>query len=440
MRKLFFLFFLIAISAWAGPAIAQEQIESFVVNININKDTSIEVTEEIDYSFGDLEKHGIYRDIPYKYKTDDGDQIIKLTVISVIDNSGTPYQFKISKQGNNQRIKIGDPDKTITGARKYIIKYRVKKVINYFDERAELYWNVTGNDWEVPIKQSKAEVQLPTQVAEELVKGKCYTGPFGSSDPCVSTRYKYSSENIVGGFVFVDDKLSEGNGVTVVVGFPRDILVEPSAIDELIDSIKNSWIALLPLLTLAVLIYLWRTKGRDPKGRGTIIAQFDPPDNLTPAEVGTIVDEKTHKKDISAEIIHLAIKGYLRITRIENDGLLFKKTDYLLEQLKDDSGLSNGYEKDLLNALFKEDNLSTTIKEIKKTLTKSNKISKDSPILNTLINIFEPDSIKDGSDQKEPKKKVVKLSSLENKFYKDLEQIEKKIYNSVVGKQYFLKS
>ena len=51
-------------------------------------------------------------------------------------------------------------------------------------------------------------------------------------------------------------------------------------------------------------------------GRGTVIAQFAAPDSLSPVEVGTIYDNKTHAKDVSAEIINLAIKGYIKINRV----------------------------------------------------------------------------------------------------------------------------
>jgi len=139
-----------------------------------------------------------------------------------------------------------------------------------------------------------------------------------------------------------------------------------------------------------LLFYLWYSRGRDPKGRGTIIAQFDAPDNLTPAEVGTIIDEKAHKRDISAEIINLAIKGYIKIKRIEVKGI-FKSVDYELFKLKDENSLANPFERELMTSLFK-------------------------------------------------KKIEIKLSSLKDKFYKDLKKVEKEIYESIVSKGYFLKN
>ena len=82
----------------------------------------------------------------------------------------------------------------------------------------------------------------------------------------------------------------------------------------------DNWIVVLPLIVLAVCLYLWYTRGRDPKGRGIIIANTIRR-NLTPAEVGTIVDEHAQNKDITAEIIYLATQGYLKIKQIEDHGL-----------------------------------------------------------------------------------------------------------------------
>lgn len=52
--------------------IVGEYIKSFDSKININKDGTINVKETVTYDFGELEKHGIYREIPFIKTNQDG--------------------------------------------------------------------------------------------------------------------------------------------------------------------------------------------------------------------------------------------------------------------------------------------------------------------------------------------------------------------------------
>jgi len=156
------------------------------------------------------------------------------------------------------------------------------------------------------------------------------------------------------------------------------------------ETLKDNWILVLPVIVFIVMFRLWWLKGRDPKGRGTIIAQYEAPDNLTPLEVGTIIDERADNKDISAEIINLAVKGYLKISKVENK-VFFKTDDYQLEKLKESNDLKEHFDKDLLSGIFKN-------------------------------------------------RKKIKLSDLKNEFYKTLNKINEEIYDILTTKGYFVKN
>ncbi len=130
-KKIFLIvfFFLIAL-----PASAEEIINNFDIKIEINQDASILVTETISYDFGDAKRHGIYRDIPFKYKARDGNFNLRLSDISVVDERGYDYNFTITNNGEYKRIKIGEADSYVTGNKQYKIQYKVERAINYFDE------------------------------------------------------------------------------------------------------------------------------------------------------------------------------------------------------------------------------------------------------------------------------------------------------------------
>ena len=305
-----------------APVLAVEKISNFDAVIKINQDASIDISEEIKYDFGNIQRHGIFRTIPIKYKARGGNYNLRISDIKVTDEKGELYNFQKSFPGKNIKIKIGDDDKFVTGEKTYIINYKIKRAINYFKNHDELYWNITGNEWPVEIKKASVSVILPKEVNNSNLQLKCFAGSYGSSAGCSGEKEEVIDGNKI---YFSQGKLSAGEGMTIVVGFPKDLITKPSKLELIWETLKDNWILFLPFITFTVLFYLWRTRGRDPAGRGTIIARFDAPDKLNPAEIGTIIDEKVHNKDITAEIINLAVKGYLKITCIKKDKLFLSQ-------------------------------------------------------------------------------------------------------------------
>jgi hypothetical protein len=117
----------------------------------------------------------------------------------------------------------------------------------------------------------------------------------------------------------------------VAVGFPKGIIsaYDLSKIDGQDKSSADliEWIILiaLPVLVFFIMFARWRKVGRDPKGKGVIVPQYDVPENLTPFEVSCIVNQKNSQGDISAEIVYLATQGYLKIRHVDNKILGFIK-------------------------------------------------------------------------------------------------------------------
>jgi len=413
-KFIFFFFFFFSSFFFINPVWAEEQVKDLSVNININEDSSINIEENILYDFGGLKKHGIYRTIPYKYNYKGSSFDLRLSNIKVYDEDGQSYNFKINNEGKYKKIKIGDADKLVEGVKKYIIRYKVKRAITYLDDYDEFYWNVIGNKWEVPILQSKATVFFQKKIKAEDLKIECFSGLLGSQKTCNSSRYNYDGE-FVKSVVFIDDKLNPGNSFTILLNFPKGFVDEPNKLISIIYFLKDNYVLLLPIFTFFFMLFLWFKKGKDPQGRKTIIAQFDAPDDLSPAEVGAIKDESVNQKDISAEIISLAVKGYLKIIRVDKKIMFFKNHDYLLLKKKDEDTLNKEHEKYLMKSLFKKSNL---IKE------------KDFEKIQNSISISEGMSLD----------RLIRLSDLKGDFYKDLEHLKTKIYNSLVEKKYFLKN
>jgi uncharacterized membrane protein len=383
------LFFLLFFALPSKGVFAQDKINSFDVEIRINKDSSFNVIENINYDFGTEPGHGIYRTIPVKYSARGGNYVLRVSEVSVADENGAPYNFTASMKGSNFEIRIGDADKYVAGVKTYIINYKIKRGLNFFGDHDELYWNVTGSGWESPISAVKAEIILPQGApAGPLIQAECFTGPEGFGEKNCS--YAPLSGNS-GGIIFMTTRsLGAGEGLTVVFGFPKDIVVKPSIISSISNTIKDNPILFLPLFIFLGMYLVWRKYGKDPEGRGTIIAQYEAPDNLTPLEVGTIIDERADNSDISAEIINLAVGGYLKIKRIKiKSGFLDDSEDYIFEKIKNGEDLQNNFDRYLMENLFSGG------------------------------------------------KKEAKLSDLKNSFYRKMEDIKDSAYDSVVAKGYF---
>ena len=364
-------------SGAAGSGASQsgrERITSYDVSILVKPDGELFVTEIIDYDFGAGERHGIFRNIPVRLRYDDThDRLYPLDVRSVTGSAGTPDQYELADVGGDKRIKIGDPDRTITGEHTYTIVYRVQGGLNGFAEHDELYWNAIGPEWGAPIEQATVSVVTPGPLTDVA----CFSGPERSVLPC---RQADAGDKEA---TFASDPLDPYQAFTVVVGFQKGFVPEPVPIlDERWSPTRafsatpatiGGTAALLAAVIAGATMLMWRT-GRDRRFVGSPVdvafgsdtgeeqpvkllereltpVELVPPDGLRPGQVGTLIDETASTLDVTATIVDLAVRGFLRIDEIPKKGL-FGKKDWELFELKDAQGLKN-YESMLLAALFK---------------------------------------------------------------------------------------
>ncbi|MCC7436807.1 DUF2207 domain-containing protein [Candidatus Nomurabacteria bacterium] len=339
MKKINLLITTIILGLFFLPAkVVAEVIKSFDSQIVVNLDSSISVKEIIVYDSEDLEKHGIFRDIR---DISSQNEKIDIKEISVFDEQGHNYQWQKQNIKEGIRLKIGDPSTTFNGEKTYIIQYTATNSVAHLEGKDEIYWNVTGNNWPFPIEKVSANVILPGVL--KPMESACYFGDIGSKEVC---SFENASLNW-------DHKLNPNEGVTVAVGFESGILEHYiSNANKNINLIKIIS-TIFPVIVFMFMLFRWYLYGRDPKGRDIIIPQYDIPDNLTPLEISAILNEKPKAKDISAEIIYLAVSGYIIIHQKEEKILgLIPNKEYELELIKDYSEIGNEFDKKILKALF----------------------------------------------------------------------------------------
>ncbi|NDG29440.1 DUF2207 domain-containing protein, partial [bacterium] len=314
---------------------------------NTDYQGTLKVVESIDLTFSD-NNHGILRAIPNTYK----DNSLDISDITVTSSTGAPSQFSESSSNGNTVLKIGDPNRTVTGKQNYTVSYTVSNVITFYDMHDEFYWDINGTEWLQSFEKVSMSLTLPTSVSLSTQnQSLCYTGVFGSTEKNCEITYNKETNTIISRTL---GTLQAGQSLTAIVGFEKGYFT-PVSIKE-----KLSGVAIIlaetfgiPLLLGGIAFSHWRTKGRDPKGRGVIIPQYEPPKGLLPAEVGAIVDFKVDQKDITATIIDLAIRGYIQIIETKVDKKIFKDTvNYTFKLTKfSTSGLSD-YETTILVGIF----------------------------------------------------------------------------------------
>lgn len=325
------------------------------VEVRLSTGETFTVTERILYDFGAEQRHGIFRLIPIRYgRGATPDFRIHLDVDSVTDERGASYGTKITREGSNLKIRIGDPDHTVTGRHEYRIIYRVRRGLLYFDDHDEIYWNATGIEWPVPIGHASARVILPPGTDASKAWFACYTGPFGSTLSECDARAGAGAVDITSRHA-----LGIREGLTLVVGLPKGILREPSRAGRILDRVGDAvspWM-MFPLAALLGMLHVWRTRGRDPAGADAIPVRYGPPEGLCPAEVGTILDERADMTDLTATILDLAVRGHLTIEETETAKFLFFSTkDYRLTRKEGPNQPLKRFESKFIEALFESGN------------------------------------------------------------------------------------
>src|SRR2546427_3762069 len=149
---------LAAARAVAGSSAAAQADEGWVItsfqsDINISSDSTLTVKEDLRVDFGTLQKHGIFRTIPLRYRYDDShDRYYKLEVVSVTDGARL-IAHSDSIDSDNYVLKIGNPSVLVSGVNRYVITYTVAGAMNSFSDHDELFWNVDGALW--PVSKQK---------------------------------------------------------------------------------------------------------------------------------------------------------------------------------------------------------------------------------------------------------------------------------------------
>ncbi len=382
---------LVVTASVAGTSVSAQVeshvIQSFDSQLEIQEDGTVDVQETIEYDFGSDQRHGIFREIPTLLQGDDGRYKIAVSDISVSDAFGEERPYEVNDTGESINIKIGDPDEKITGLQTYIIQYTLSGAMRYTDPIFdELYWNVTGDQWEVPITQTTATIRYPStiSVSDPALDAICFSGSHGST-----AQGQCSIDTVQHGYSYqTRSQLDAGENMTISIALPKGSIavLEPEKVISFWETEQGRFLQPI-LLTIAGILALgwylvlpiwlwihWLRFGRDPDIGPATTAWYDPPHGkngreLTPAETGALIDETVEFRDISSMIFDLAQREYLHIREEKTDGFFGiggKKTFSLIKmkEYQDDQTLQP-FERTFLSAVFKGSKTAVRIDSLK---------------------------------------------------------------------------
>jgi Predicted membrane protein (DUF2207) len=391
-----------------APAVlpSADKATRFQVDFVLNRDGSVEVTENITWQFPGDERHGIERLIKVRagyQEREDTYREYEMSDVSATSPSGAPDDVSVSQFGAYQRIRVGSPSETVSGVQSYVVKYTLANYVNSFPDHAEFYFNLIDPSNENDYANVSARVTGPAPID----RVECFYGELGSSTRCEGTAGATAT--------FTAPNAQRGQGVSILASLPRTAfdtlepdLREGGVSDE--GSVVTSEAAktlgvlgigagvTLPLLAAGLMGALVYTRGRDEqyagltpglkpglgqagevvKGRApTVAVQFTPPEGVQPGMLGTIVDESANTVDVAATVVDLAVRGFL--TMEETQSGVFGRTDWRLTRTSQDTDtVLHPYESALLTGIFStgdsvllsdlKNHFSTTLKSVQEAM------------------------------------------------------------------------
>jgi hypothetical protein len=242
-------------------------------------------------------RHGILRDLPVRSRHDGRiDRLYPVEALSVDASAGTPHQYRVTGEGDLLRIRVGDPDRSVSGRHAYTIVYQVRGALDGFPDHDELYWNAVGTQWRVPMVRASATVTAPVATSHLA----CHAGQPDAWRSCASSQVDGRTAT------FAATDLGPAEGLAVGVGFPTGVVPAPRPILQERWSLARAFAATPATLGMAGLLaallllgWLVTTVARDRRRRqlpgADASVEAEPPEGLRPAQASLLLDREVRR-------------------------------------------------------------------------------------------------------------------------------------------------
>jgi uncharacterized membrane protein YgcG len=301
----------------------------------------LHVIEHLTADFPAVDQnHGILRALPKSYAGHD----VNLRVKSVTNdlNAGLPYSKSTSN--GNLVLKIGDAGAYVHGAQTYIITYDLDNVTAKPAGYDGFFWDINGDNWSQTFAHVTARLHLAPdlQSAYQPSRNACFTGSRGSTASDCTIANTSADPGLI--TAQTTGPLAAGQTLTAQIGFAPDTFAayRITASQWLHWALLLFGLGILPLgITLWFALRRWWRYGRDPAGKGVIVPQYTPAKNVSVLEASAILNEGFRPTAISATLLDLAVRRFIKIYEVKQPGLFKAKTTYELELVKPPAGLKS---------------------------------------------------------------------------------------------------
>ncbi|MDR1767489.1 MAG: DUF2207 domain-containing protein [Propionibacteriaceae bacterium] len=352
----------------SAEAASGDKITRFDVLARVGDDGSVRVVETIDDYFA-KPGHGPYVYFTTRQSYDSlHDRLYGYSDISVTSPTGAPVDVEQSHTTTYVQLRIGDPDQKVSGTQTYVISYTMTGALNPRVEESgldELYWNVIGTGWTLPI----SNVTVTVESAHDVVKTACYYG-HAYTTACAS----HSSSG--GTATFAQPSLEAGNGLAIATGWPAGTFADAHPTIVEVDatqwsvaggSIYGVLASALAALAAGLGVFAVSKAGRDIQyasaapslapetGPGAATKREDvadgpvtatPPPGIPPRLLGALIRERVANEDVTSTIVDLCVRGYLHLRQGE------EVDDFALQRAKRDPGDLNQVDRRVYDLLL----------------------------------------------------------------------------------------
>ncbi|WP_433251031.1 DUF2207 domain-containing protein [Streptosporangium sp. CA-135522] len=272
-------------------------------------------------------------------------------------DDGSDRLYQIANLKGDGRLS-GDSITLTGGSGTATLEYDVKGAVTPLADVQELRWYAVGA-WSVPVTEAKVTVTGPAQ----LQNLSCFAGVLTSAIGCTTASPDHTGTTAE----FEQQDLGAGEVLTVVIGYPAGATKGGPILERrfelsnafTLNTVTGGALAGLLVLMLGGLGLLYWTRGRDARvvghESGSLNAvengHFAPPDGVRPGQIGTLMDEQADVVDVTATIVDLAVRGYIRID--EQPRQAYDSPDWMLVRLPGAPTASLlSYEQALYEAIF----------------------------------------------------------------------------------------
>lgn len=304
---------------------ATAPIANFESNITVNNDGSAVVLENVQLAFPAA---SFQREIRTRFDGPLGSRNLLVDVVEVADESGNPVPFYVLHYPSSLEVRTNG--KTLRSVK---IIYGVRNAVMFGAESDQFLWIATPPD--ASLASASVNVTLPGSVAGQFRTQTYLRSQSGENLRTALWSYSGMVPVQVEGTVIrsgAPGPLAPGVAMIVDVSMAGGLITPPNALVRASWFVRANPILLLPLLVLLAMLVVRRMKPRNAAGGRSVAPLYEPPEGLTPAEMGLLIDDRIDPRDICATLIDLAVRGYVKLEECKPE--FGAEPDYIVKLMK----------------------------------------------------------------------------------------------------------